>query len=187
MSHDFTIKPVNCMNAIKLYGFLRELWSEHVMWTRSFIISTAASLGDLQPVTVRLMQNLSDFAQVLQQFYGAGSAKKFSALLTEHLKIAGNLVNAAKAGNTERVNVERATWYKNADEIADFLSGIISYWSNERWTSMLHDHLKLTEVEAVARLSGQYIKDISLYDAIEDQALLMGDYMAKGILKQFFG
>lgn len=50
---------------------------------------------------------------------------------------------------------------------------------------MLHKHLKLTEEEAVARLMGQYAKDVALYDVIEDQALMMGDYMAEGIIRQF--
>ncbi|WP_457945224.1 hypothetical protein [Caproiciproducens sp. LBM24188] len=51
---------------------------------------------------------------------------------------------------------------------------------------MLRDHLRVTEEEAVDRLTGQYAKDVALYDVIEDQALMMADYMATGILKQFF-
>ena len=179
-----TNNSVNCMDSIKIINFFRELWSEHVMWTRSFIISTAADLGDLKPVTARLFQNPADFAEVLQRFYGPEPAKKFDDLLTEHLKIAGNLVNAAKVGDTATVNEEREKWYANADEIAAFLAGINPDWSREQWTSMLHEHLKLTEKEAVARLTGQYAKDVALYDVIEDQALAMGDYMAEGIIMQ---
>lgn len=115
----------------------------------------------------------------------ARTGKKFRDLLTEHLKIAGNLVNAAKSGDAATVNQEREKWYANADEIAAFLAGINPYWSKDQWTSMLHKHLKLTEEEAVARLMGQYAKDVALYDVIEDQALMMGDYMAEGIIRQF--
>lgn len=185
MSQASTDNSANCMDSIKIINFFRELWSEHVMWTRSFIISTAANLGDLQPVTARLFQNPADFAEVLQRFYGPGPAKKFRDLLTEHLKIAGNLVNAAKSGDAATVNQEREKWYANADEIAAFLAGINPYWSKDQWTSMLHKHLKLTEEEAMARLMGQYAKDVALYDVIEDQALMMGDYMAEGIIRQF--
>ena len=163
----------------------RKLWFEHVVWTRSFIISTAADLGDRKAVTDRLLRNPSDFENVLKPFYGTEKAKRFNNLLTEHLTIAARLVNDAKAGNTEAVNEERRKWYANADEIADFLSGINPYWSKNEWMLMLHDHLKLTETEAVERLSGQYAQDVSLFDAIEDQALMMGDTMAEGIFKQF--
>lgn len=180
-----TSNSAACMDAIRIINFLRELWSEHVMWTRSFIISTAANLGDLKPVTTRLFQNPADFETVLKQFYGPQLAKQFRDLLTEHLKIAGDLVSAAKAGNTEAVNEARKKWYLNADEIAAFLANINPFWSKDQWTSMLHEHLELTEEEAVARLAGQYARDIALYDAIEDQALMMGDYMAEGIIRQF--
>ena len=162
----------------------RKLWFEHVVWTRSFIISTAADLGDREAVTGRLLRNPADFETLLKPFYGTEKAKRFNSLLTDHLTIAARLVNDAKAGNTEAVNEERRKWYANADEIAAFLAGINPYWSKNEWMLMLHDHLKLTENEAVERLSGQYAKDVSLFDVIEDQALMMGDYMAEGIIKQ---
>jgi len=50
---------------------------------------------------------------------------------------------------------------------------------------MLYDHLKLTEDEAVKRLTEEYAQDVALFDVIEDQALLMADNMANGIMKQF--
>lgn len=175
----------SCRKTVDLVNTFRTLWSQHVMWTRSFIISTAADLGDLQDVTSRLLQNPADFANVLKPYYGDEKAKKFASLLTEHLAIAGRLVNDAKAGNTDAVNEERKKWYSNADEIADYLASVNPYWSKQEWTMMLHDHLKLTEEEAVNRLTGQFAKDIALYDAIEYQTLMMADRMAAGIKKQF--
>lgn len=170
---------------ISIMNMFRKLWFEHVVWTRSFIISTAANLGDLQPVTARLLRNPTDFANALISFYGADKANRFSDLLTEHLTIAAQLVNAAKAGNTEALNNNRTMWYANADKIAGFLAILNPYWSKSKWVLMLDDHLKLTEDEAVARLTGQYAKDVSLFDAIEDQALIMGDEMPEGIIRQF--
>ncbi|CAB1254841.1 conserved protein of unknown function [Ruminococcaceae bacterium BL-6] len=185
MSQYSTNNSRNCMESIKIINSFRKLWSEHVMWTRLFIISTAADLEDLKPVTARLLRNPADFADALRPFYGSDNAKKFNDLMTEHLTIAAQLVGAAKAGDTDKVNDERKKWYANADQIASFLASISPYWSKVQWTLMLHDHLKMTEEEAVARLSGQYQKDVSLFDVIEEQALMMGDYMAEGIIKQF--
>jgi hypothetical protein len=176
---------VNCNNRINLINTFRKLWSEHGFWTRSFIISTAANLGDLQLVTKRLLRNPADFAAALTKYYGAEKAAKFDTLLTEHLTIAAALVNAAKAGDTETADVQRKKWYTNADEIADFLSSINPFWSKNEWQMMLYDHLKLVEDEAVKRLNGEYAKDIAIFDVIGDQALMMADYMADGIAKQF--
>ena len=48
---------------------MRKLWSQHVYWTRFFIISTAEKLQDLKYVTNRLLENPGDFAEVLKLFY----------------------------------------------------------------------------------------------------------------------
>ncbi|OQB13859.1 MAG: hypothetical protein BWY15_01487 [Firmicutes bacterium ADurb.Bin193] len=175
----------SCAKRIELINTLRKLWSEHTMWTRSFIISTAADLGDLQYVTQRLLRNPKDFAAVLRGYYGFDKANRFEQLLTEHLTIAAGFVNEAKAGDTPAANESRKNWYRNADEIAEFLASINPFWSRRMWQAMLHEHLKITEEEAVLRLTGQYSADVALYDEIEAQGLEMADFMAEGIINQF--
>ncbi|MGI6577849.1 MAG: acetylglutamate kinase [Eubacteriales bacterium] len=170
---------------LELHNIFRKLWEQHIMWTRSFIISTAADLGDLEVVTRRLLRNPIDFGRVLQKFYCRDIVNRFVELFTEHLTIAAELVNAAKAGNTAVVNRLRDEWYRNAEDIARFLSMINPFWNFKTWESMLNKHLKITEQEAVLRLSGQFEADVALYDKIEEQALEMADVMAEGILKQF--
>lgn len=175
----------NCMKEISLINVFRKLWYEHVFWTRMFIISTVSELKDLQLVTQRLLQNPVDFEKVLNKFYGPAKSKRFENLLKEHLLIAADLVNAAKAGNTQLVNSTRIKWYKNADEIAEFLSSINKFWSKGQWQRMLYDHLKMTENEAVYRLTSQYANDIENFDNIQNQAIKMADYMAEGIINEF--
>lgn len=155
------------------------------MWTRSFIVSDAADLPDLQMVTQRLLRNPTDFANELRKYYGNANADRFENLLREHLLIAADLVNAAKAGKTQEANEQRAIWYQNADDIAEFLAGINPNWSVTEWRNMLYDHLQMTENLAELRLSNEFEKDIAESDEIEKQALMMADYMAEGIKKQF--
>jgi hypothetical protein len=168
-----------------LTGIFRKLWEQHIMWTRSLIISTAANLGDLPPVTKRLLQNPWDFANEFRQFYGDEKAKSFAKLLTEHLLFAAKLVNDAKAGNKNEVEDDRKKWRQNADEISDFLAGINPNWSKRDWQTFLYDHLRMTANEANYRLTSQYAADVAQYDSIQTEALKMADYMADGIRKQF--
>ncbi|NCC15335.1 MAG: acetylglutamate kinase [Clostridia bacterium] len=170
---------------LELYNKLRNLWTEHVMWTRSFIISTATNLGDLDYVTKRLLRNPADFADVLRPFYGDEKAIRFENLLTDHLLIAAKLVNAAKEADTKTVDEERKKWYANADDISMFLSGINPFWSKRNWRALFYEHLQMTEDEAVQILTGQYEASIAEYDSIQEEALKMGDYMAYGIIQQF--
>lgn len=83
-------------NQQEIINKIRKLWSQHVYWTRFFIISTAEELPDLKYVTDRLLKNPEDFANILKKFYGEKKAEEFKKLLTEHLNIAGELVNADK-------------------------------------------------------------------------------------------
>lgn len=170
---------------LNLSNSMRNLWVQHVMWTRSFIISTAASLEDLQAVTKRLLRNPTDFAIALSLFYPEEIAKKFEALLREHLLIGAKLVNHAKEGNTEEVRKDEIEWYRNADEIAFFLASINPYWNAFEWRTMLYKHLRMTEREAVERLNKRFENDIAEYDLIEQEALLMADMMTYGLINQF--
>lgn len=164
---------------------LRNLWEQHVYWTRFFIISTAADLCDLKPVTNRLLRNPDDFAKLLAPFYGEKITGEFKELFTEHLLIAADLVNAAKMQDNRKVEDARRRWYENAEEIARFLSEINPCWSEHKWRELLFNHLEMTEMEAVLRLNCEFEEDIKVFDKIEEEALKMADYMACGIIKQF--
>ena len=93
-------KSKNCLTCrqLQLSNKFRQLWNEHVLWTRSFIVSTAFCLPDIEAVTDRLLQNPCDFARVLRRFYGRHKAETFKRLFTDHLLIAAALVTAIKTG-----------------------------------------------------------------------------------------
>lgn len=163
----------------------RRLWTEHVLWTRFFIISTVFGLPDAQQVTERLLRNPDDFAKELMPLYGVQIASQFEQLLTDHLLIAAALVNAAIAGNAAEVEKQRAKWYDNATEIAYFLASINPFWDVCVWRDLLFDHLRMTEDEAVSTITGQYEKSIKDFDDIQAEALQMADVMTCGIINQF--
>ena len=189
----YTDYPPNCYPVhkkitkaeLELSNQLRMLWEQHIVWTRMLIISTVSNLPDVELVTDRLLRNPTDFAMTLEPFYGEAIASKFGDLLTKHLTIAAELVNAAKAGDEKAAADAEKMWYANADAIAFFLGSINPYWSQEEWKTMLHEHLALTKTEVVSRLTGDYKTNIAIYDKIENQALGMADVMTKGIVKQF--
>lgn len=172
-------------NQLQLLNILRRLWFEHVMWTRSFIMSAAFNWGDLDAVTKRLLRNPADFASILKKLYGNKAAMEFENLFTDHLLIAAQLVKAAKEGDAKTVDEQRKKWYANADDIANFLGEINPHWSKKTWIDLLYNHLKMTENEAIQILSEKYPESIVQYDSIQEEALKMADEMAHGIFSQF--
>lgn len=155
------------------------------MWTRSFIISTAHSLPDLEPVTARLLRNPEDFACVFRKYYGNNCAELFCCLLTEHLKIGGDLVTAVKNNETDKIPVLRGLWYENAEKISVFLGRINQFWSECKWRELFDSHLEMTEKEAALRIGGSFAEDIAIYGEIENEALVMADCMAMGFIRHF--
>lgn len=180
-SNNINLSP----NQVMILTTLQRLWIEHVLWTRFFINSSIFNTKDLDFVTQRLLRNPKDFSNILMQFYGNRNAMIFDKLLTDHLLIASQLLNALKTGNTAVADTQRKSWYANADNIAEFLSQINPYWDKNTWQSMMYDHLRKTEEEMGLVLTGKFADSINQYDMIQNQALKMADDMAFGMIKQF--
>lgn len=177
-------KKIN-KSVLNLNNEMRKLWEEHVIWTKLVIISIASGSPDVQLVSQRLLRNPNDFEKLLMPLYGPTASEKFKELLKQHILLAADLVNAAKKKDNTQVNLIESKWYKNADEIADFLSRINPYWDRNDVKKMMYEHLVLLKSEAVSILTNKYEDSISLFDKIEDQALMMADMYTEGILKQF--
>jgi hypothetical protein len=171
--------------ATKLVLALRDLWADHTGWTRNYIISFVAGLPDTNFATQRLLKNQEDIGNAIKPFYGNEAGNKLTSLLKDHIIGAADLLKAAKAGNTTGTAAAEKKWYENADLIATFLSSANPNWSREALKSMLDNHLALTKSEAVARLTGNYAADITAYDKVRQEANMMSDALADGIIKQF--
>lgn len=165
---------------------MRTLWEDHITWTRLFIVSAAAGLPDLGPTTDRLLRNQQDIGDAIKPFYGDAAGRRLTALLTDHILIAAEILGAAKSGNTAGVETASARWNANADAIAGFLSAANPRnWPAEELRAMMRAHLGLTLAEASARLNGDFAGDVALYDQVKEQILHMADMLSAGIINQF--
>lgn len=165
----------------------RLLWMEHVNWTRMTIISIVFSLPDLSFVQERLLRNATDLGNCLRPFYGDKVADHYTVLIKEHLLLAAELVTAATKGEAQKATEAEKQWYRNADDIAKFLSGINPYLGIEEVKQMFYMHLALTKNEAVYMIQKNYKADVEVFDKIEEQALEMSDMIAEAIVRQFPG
>jgi hypothetical protein len=170
---------------VRLSNAMRLVWEQHVYWTRMTINSIAFNLPDLDAVTARLLQNATDMGNLLVPFYGNRIAKRYSNLIREHLVIAAEIVNAAKAGNQKAVADAKKRWYANGAEISKFLSRINPFISEKDFREMFFVHLDLTIKEAESILQGRFKASITVFDKIEEEALEMADTITVAIVKQF--
>lgn len=181
--------PITAAVPIRRAAFhdaMRQLWEEHITWTRVYIISAAAGLPDADQAAQRLLRNQSDIGDAVKPFYGDAAGASLTALLRGHILTAAKLIGAAKSGDTAAVTAASAQWYANADSIATFLSAANPrHWPAGTMRSAMRMHLDLTLKEAVARLHGDWAADIAAYDEVHRHILQMADVLSDGIVKQF--
>jgi hypothetical protein len=165
---------------------MRRLWEEHVTWTRLAVISLTTKSPDTSATVARLLKNQTDIGNAIKPYYGAAAGKQLTALLREHILIAADLIAAALEGDTAAVSDQQARWTANADQIASLLNRANSrFWKLPPMKAMLHDHLRLTTDEVIARLMQNWTADVRAYDQIHRQALHMADMLSAGIIGQF--
>jgi hypothetical protein len=173
---------------LALRNGMRQLWEEHVTWTRLAIISLTTDLPDTNATVARLLQNQTDIGNAVKPFYGKAAGKQLTALLREHILIAADLIDAAKRGDSAAVAQEQAKWTDNANRIAAFLNRANPRaWKLGAMKAMMHDHLRLTTNEVLARLNHDWTGDVRAYDRIERQILKMADMLSMGLVGHFPG
>src|SRR6266513_4622763 len=82
---------------------MRELWTDHVAYTRNFIVSASAGLSDTAEVSQRLLRNQDEIGEAIKPYYGDAAGTQLASLLRNHIQLAAKTVAAAK-GTTTAMN-----------------------------------------------------------------------------------
>ena len=165
---------------------MRYLWADHASWTRDVIIGLLDQTPDAHNALARLLQNQVDIGNAIKPYYGDAAGQALTDLLTEHIVLAGDILVAARDGDTEGFNRANIAWYQNGDDISVFLnSANPENWELEPMKMHMNHHLDLTLAEAVAHLEGRHDDEVQIYDDVFEQLMGLADILADGIANQF--
>ncbi len=164
---------------------LRKLWSDHVIWTREYIVAAVAGTPDAGTAAGRLLRNQEDIGAAIVGYYGKAAGDRLTELLKEHIMIAVDLVAAARSGDGAAFATHDARWTANIGELATFLSSANPNWPTGDVFDLLALHLKLTKDEAVARLSGDWTAGVKAFDDIFTEIMVLADALHDGLVAQF--
>lgn len=164
---------------------MRQLWTDHVVWTRVYIMSALADLPDAPAAAKRLMQNQEDIGNAIAKFYGPAAGQQATMLLKEHIAIAVDILKAAKAGETAAQQAAEQRWQQNAVQIADLMAKANPNLPRQMLVDAMMMHLATTKAEVVARLTQNWDEDVRAYDAVYDHILKMADGLSDAIVMQF--
>lgn len=165
---------------------MRELWSDHMQWTYATVDSFFHNPAAVQPTLDRLLRNQRDIGDAIKPFYGDEAGDALGDLLTEHIKGAVPVLQAAQTGDQAALKTALDAWYANAKEIADFLSTANpKHWPTSATEPMMRAHIEQTTAYATDLLKGDYTSAIEHYDEADHHMMMLADTLAEGIAAQF--
>ena len=189
LGHDHAaVDSTGLPNASELafHDQMRKLWEDHVTWTRLAIVEFAAGTAGFNATATRLLQNQTDIGNAIAPFYGQAAGDQLSSLLHTHITEAVQILQDAKAGNTTAFDSDKAAWYDNANQIADFLSAANpKNWPDDLMRDEMKVHLDETLQEAEDELAGNYTASVNDYEPVVEHMLGFADLLSTGIFRQF--
>jgi len=170
---------------MKLHQDMRELWTDHVVWTRDYIMAAVGDQPDAKAAASRLMKNQEDIGAAVAKFYNKTAGDELTTLLKEHIAIAVDIIKFAKAGDKASQQQAAAKWQRNGEAIADVLSKANPNWPRATLVNMMNVHLSTTTDELNARMAKDWEGDVRAFDKVFAHILTMADALSDGIIKQF--
>lgn len=167
---------------MNLINDFRSLWTELVIWLRSYMVSTITGFSDLTAISNRLYHIPDDFKEKFEPFFGVELAGEFEQLYLMFIVHAQTLITALKINDQQAIDTATAALYKAADEMADFLARINPYWNKSQWQNLLYQFLDMAISEVHALLSKEYDTEIEIRARMLKHALMLGDYTAAGVM-----
>lgn len=171
---------------LQLNQAMRKLWSDHMHWTLATVDAFFNEPKQLEVKLNRLLQNQKEIGAAIVPFYGQGAGDKLAKLLTEHIMGAVPVLKAAQTNDTAALNKSLADWYKNANDIALFLSSANpENWPQSATAPALKLHITHTTEYAVSILKGDYVSSLTGFETALNHMLMLADILTEGIAKQF--
>ncbi len=181
-------RKANRLNQVKVrqaYLRQRSLWYQHMEWTYATVTAFVSDSPGLAPTMQRLLNNQKHIGNSIEPFYGKQAANRLTALLTEHIEMAVPVLVAARDGNEAALNTAVEDWYGNASRVGRFLASANPAWKDGE--EMLEHHITSTIAYSVDQLQGNYAKSVQDYNAAEKHMVMLGNQIARGLVRQFPG
>lgn len=161
------------------------LWARLGFLIRDLMIAVFRDPDRVQSTVNQLYNFLTaDFYNYFSFVFGSQIAQQFINYLSNFITDLWRLFEAISTNNQEAVNSYTADIYEVADQLSTFLARINNYWSAAQWRSFFYQYIRTTIDEALALASKDFNKEYQLFEQLEKLTMLMGDYMARGIISR---
>ena len=177
---------------------MRRLWTDHVVWTRLAIIDIMDNKKGKTATMNRLMKNQEHIGSAIANFYGPETGAQLTSLLKAHILAVADYLDIALAYEVsgpfavkglfeqDPLQVRMQAMFTNADKIAAFLhKANPKFTTQEGLKDLLYAHLNVTHKEIKLRLDRKWEADVTQFDVVMDQIMVLSDTLTIAISNQF--
>ena len=122
------------------------------------------------------------FYKSISTFYGDANAQELLDLISRHISLLWELIGYMISNDNENVSATVTELYQNGNDISVFLGRLNPFWLQENWRLLLTRYISLTIQAARDTVAKNYERAIRIHDTLHRHAIVMGDYMALGII-----
>lgn len=175
-AHCKCLEETQGISALKvdMKSALRKLFTDHGVYTAFVLKSIVDKQDDTKIFLNRLLLNQRDIGDQLKPIIGKKSGDLVTKVLTEHIKLAGDVIKAATYGGN--LKQKMALLFENSDEVAEVLTSLnpekLPY---ETTQEMFQSHNQFIVDLTLARIKKDYLKEQQLYDVYYNELLMMSD------------
>ena len=164
---------------------IRMFWYELVSLIRNYMISRYKNLGEPAEEFFynELMQVAVNFTNALRKIFGDKVPENYIQLFYTYLELIDAFITAQMVGNTDEINRITQLLYQNADQRAAAISSMNPFWDETVWKNKIYTNLRSTIEESTTFLSGDYARNIDIFNTLLTQAESTGIYFTQGLLK----
>lgn len=173
-----TYEQMNIINEFRFHVL------ELAIWGRSLALSLKYKLPDTEAIYARLLEVPSHFYDSMSTFYGQEIAEQFLNLLTQHLISFRTLTEALLSGDQAAADASLKQFYANADQISEFFARLSPFWDKRQWQNLLYQYIQMIYYHIQAIVTENHAMEIQIFDRIQYHTVLLGDYLARGVLYQ---
>lgn len=179
--------PCECVTYDQLNTIyrIRMFWYEMVSLIRNFMISRYKNLG--KPAEEFFYNELKrvavNYTNALKKIFGDKVPEDYIQLFYNYFELGDAFITAQMTDNTEEINRITKLLYQNADQRAAAVSSLNPFWDETVWKGKLYANLRSTIDESTTFLSGDYPRNIDIFNTLLNQAESTGLYFTQGLLK----
>lgn len=176
------IEPTITQGQMNFLFTIRVLWRDLATWTRAYLVNRYAGLAITEDVFNRLYEIPQEFGNILQFIFGYDNAQRFVQYVSQQIVQIRSLIEAVIEGDVNSVNLLTQQMYQLADERARFMTSINPFWDLTETRNLIYTYLQLTIDQITTLLTGDYKRNIDIFDRLLHHTDNMGDYFSQGLL-----